>query len=166
MELTTAILVTAAIFGALVGSFLNVVILRLPQEGASVVFPASHCPQCKTPLHWYDNIPILSYLMLKGKCRSCKAGISLQYPIVEAAMALLSYFLMAHFGFSVSFFGYFIFVAALLAIIVIDLYHQIIPDVISLPGIVAGFLFPLSILTLAGLIHLLESLPEEAFSME
>lgn len=141
MEFTTAILITALIFGALVGSFLNVVILRLPKEGASVVFPASHCPKCETPLNWYENIPILSYLFLRGKCRTCKVPISIQYPLVEATMAFLSYALMAHFGLGISFFGYFIFAAALLSIIVIDLYHQIIPDVISLPGIIVGLLF-------------------------
>ena len=141
MEFMTAILIIAAIFGALVGSFLNVVILRLPQEGASVVFPASHCPKCKTPLYWYENIPIISYLFLGGKCRTCKIHISIQYPLVEATMAALSFFLMARFGLTFSFLGYFLFSAALLIVIVIDLYHQIIPDVISLPGIIIGFLF-------------------------
>lgn len=126
------------IFGAIVGSFLNVVILRLPDPEASVVFPGSHCPQCKTPLHWYENIPIISFLFLRGCCRSCQSKISMQYPLVEMAMALLSLFLMQRFFISVAFFIYFVFAAALLVIIVIDLYHQIIPDRISLPGIVLG----------------------------
>ena len=126
------------LFGAIVGSFLNVVILRLPKR-ASVVFPASHCPHCKTPIRWYDNIPVLSFLLLRGRCRSCGAAISWQYPVVEALMAGLSLALFQKFSLSILFVIYFPFAAALLAIIFIDLAHQIIPDVISLPGIVLGF---------------------------
>lgn len=137
----TTLAAVAALFGALVGSFLNVVILRLPNENESIVFPASHCPKCKTPLHWYENIPILSYLFLRGKCSHCKVSISFQYPLVELAMALLSAALMYRYGLSVEFAGLFVFIAALLVIIVIDIHHQIIPDVISLPGIVLGFVF-------------------------
>lgn len=132
-------LALAALFGALVGSFLNVVILRLPREGSSIVFPASHCPHCGYVLRWYDNIPLLSFLALRGRCRQCHRGISLQYPAVELAMALLSALLMHRFGPGFEFFLYFLFVAALLVIIFIDIHHQIIPDVISLPGIVLGF---------------------------
>lgn len=141
MDYTTAILIFATIFGALVGSFLNVVILRLPKEGASVVFPASHCPKCNTNLHWFENIPIISWIFLRGRCRTCKVAISIQYPLVELTMALLSCFLITQFNISLAFAGYFLFSAALLTIIVIDFYHQIIPDVISLPGIVLGFAF-------------------------
>ena len=131
--------VFSALLGAVIGSFLNVVILRLPKEDASIVFPASHCPGCQTPLAWYDNIPILSFLALKARCRSCGMKISWQYPLVEAAMALLAVALFRHFGPTPAFGIYFLFCAALLAIFVIDLHHQIIPDVISLPGIVIGF---------------------------
>jgi leader peptidase (prepilin peptidase)/N-methyltransferase len=134
------ILIFAGLLGAIVGSFLNVVILRLPQEGSSIVFPGSHCPQCNTPLQWFENIPIISYLVLRGKCRTCQVKISPQYPMVEACMALLSMALMVLFGISFDFFYYFIFAAALLVIIFIDIRHQIIPDVISLPGIGIGFL--------------------------
>ena len=134
-------LLISFLFGAVVGSFLNVVILRLPHEGASIVFPASHCPSCKTPLHWYENIPIVSYVALRGKCGHCKVKISLQYPLVELCMALLSSALFYRYGISVSFACYFLFCAALLVIIWIDIHHQIIPDVISLPGIAIGFLF-------------------------
>ncbi|MDR9500951.1 MAG: prepilin peptidase [Desulfurivibrionaceae bacterium] len=126
------------IFGAIVGSFLNVVILRLPDPEASVVFPGSHCPHCQTPLHWYENIPIVSFLFLRGRCRSCQKRISVQYPLVELAMALLSLFLWQRFFLSTAFLVYFVFAAALLVIIVIDLYHQIIPDLISIPGIILG----------------------------
>lgn len=128
-----------ALFGALVGSFLNVVIVRLPEEGASVVFPPSHCPACKKEIAWYDNIPMLSFVLLRGRCRQCAARISWRYPLVEAAMALLSLALYLHFGLTLLFPIYFLFCAALVAVIFIDLQHQIIPDVISLPGIVIGF---------------------------
>ncbi len=129
------------IFGALVGSFLNVVILRLPQENGSIVFPASHCPKCKELIRWYDNIPVVSFLLLGGKCRQCRQVISWQYPLVETLMALLACALYLRFSISIMYAIYFPFCAALLAIIFIDFYHQIIPDVISLPGIVLGFLF-------------------------
>ena len=133
------LLVMAILFGAIVGSFLNVVILRLPNKEASIAFPGSHCPQCKTPLHWYENIPILSYLVLRGKCRTCKVGISLQYPLVELCMALLSAALCIKFALSLEYGLYFLFTAALLVIIFIDIHHQIIPDTISLSGIFVGF---------------------------
>lgn len=135
------ILVFSALFGAIVGSFLNVVILRLPREDISIVFPASHCPQCGNPLAWYENIPVISYIVQLGKCRHCNRSISLQYPIVELLMAILSAALVNKFGLSVTTAGYFLFTAALLVIIFIDIHLQIIPDVISLPGVIAGFLF-------------------------
>jgi len=131
--------VISIIFGAMIGSFLNVCIHRLPKE-ESIVRPGSHCPKCKTPIQYYDNIPLISFLLLRGKCRYCQASISIQYPIVEAITALSSFFLFITFGVSLSFIYYFSFVAALIVITVIDLYHQIIPDVISLPGIVIGLL--------------------------
>lgn len=135
----TIVLIFAFIIGANVGSFLNVVILRLPAEGESLVFPASHCPKCHENIRWYDNIPILSFIMLGRRCRSCKALISWQYPLVELSMGLLSLALYQKFHISAAFGIYFLFSAALLAVIVIDFYHQIIPDVISLPGIIIGF---------------------------
>ncbi|PIE60577.1 MAG: prepilin peptidase [Desulfobulbus propionicus] len=126
------------IFGAVIGSFLNVVILRLPQENASIIFPASHCCTCKTPLSWYDNIPIISYFLLKGKCRTCQGQISLQYPLVESCMAFLSVALYMRVGPGFDFCYYFLFLAVLLVIIFIDIHHQIIPDVLSLPGVFLG----------------------------
>jgi leader peptidase (prepilin peptidase)/N-methyltransferase len=132
---------SVAIFllGAVVGSFLNVVILRLPAEGESIVFPSSRCPACRTAIRWYDNSPVLSYIMLRGKCRACRTSISLQYPLVEICMALLSLALYTKSGLSFEFFFYFLFLGALLAVIFIDIAHQIIPDKITLPGIVIGF---------------------------
>ncbi len=135
----TILYIYSFLFGAIVGSFLNVVILRLPDSSQSIVFPGSHCPKCGTDLHWYDNIPVLSYLALGGKCRSCKSRISLQYPLVELCMAILTLALFNRFGISFEMLFYFIFVAALLVIIFIDIHLQIIPDVISLPGVVIGF---------------------------
>jgi len=129
----------AFLFGSVIGSFLNVVILRLPEKGASIIFPASHCPQCKTSIGWYDNIPIVSYILLRGKCRECGKHISMQYPLVELCMAMLSVSLFKKFGISFEFFFYFLFSASLLVIIFIDLSHQIIPNSISLGGIVIGF---------------------------
>ncbi|MEW6520483.1 MAG: prepilin peptidase [Thermodesulfobacteriota bacterium] len=131
----------AFLFGLAVGSFLNVAILRLPHPDQSVVFPASHCPACQTPLKWYDNIPLLSFLLLRRKCRHCQALISWQYPLVELSMGLFSLALLYRFPFPWPFIGFFLFAAALLVIIVIDCKHQLIPDVISLPGIIMGFAF-------------------------
>ena len=123
----------------MVGSFLNVCIYRLPKE-ESIIWPGSHCPHCKKPINFYDNIPLISYLVLRGKCRYCKNSISFQYPLIEGITALCSLFLVMRFGPSLSYLIYFAFVAALIVITVIDLYHQIIPDVISLPGIGVGLL--------------------------
>lgn len=136
----STLLVMAAVLGAVVGSFLNVVILRLPKEGASIVFPASHCPRCLQPLAWYENIPLLSFLVLRGRCRTCKVAISWQYPLVELAMAGLTALVAHRFGIGLASVFYFVFCAALLVIIFIDIHHQIIPDRISLPGIVLGFI--------------------------
>ena len=135
------VLVTTFIFGTLIGSFLNVVILRLPRPGSSIVFPASHCPVCKADLHWYENIPLISYLLLRGKCGHCRVSISFQYPTVEFLTGIMAAACTAAFGLSYTALGYFIFSAALITIIWIDIQHQIIPDIISLPGIVAGFGF-------------------------
>ncbi len=135
------ILFGALLFGAIVGSFLNVVILRLPEEDSSIVFPPSHCPKCKARLSWFENIPLLSFFFLRGRCRHCREPISFQYPVVEALMSLLTAAVVFRFGPTLTAAGYFLFCAALLSIIWIDIHHQIIPDVISIPGILVGFLF-------------------------
>jgi len=131
--------VVSIIFGAIVGSFLNVCISRLP-KGESIIVPGSHCPHCNNPIKFYDNIPLISYFLLGGKCRSCKGSISAQYPLVEGVTSLSSLLLFLKYGLSLSYLFYFSFVAALMVITVIDLYHQIIPDVISIPGIGVGLL--------------------------
>jgi len=136
--------IVSIIFGAIMGSFLNVCIFRLPKE-ESIIWPGSHCPYCKNPIKFYDNIPLVSYLLLGGKCRQCQGLISFQYPLIEGITAFSSLILFMKFGVTLSYLVYFAFMAALIVITVIDLYHQIIPDVISLPGIGAGLLASLII---------------------
>jgi len=125
--------------GAAVGSFLNVLICRIP-EGRSIIYPSSHCPKCKHSIRFYDNIPLISYLVLGGRCRDCQEKISLRYPLVEAITALMSLLLFWKFGLSVKYLFSFAFTAALIVITFIDLDLQIIPDVITLPGIPLFFL--------------------------
>ncbi len=128
-----------ACLGAAIGSFLNVLIFRIP-EGQSIVLPSSHCQKCGHAIRVYDNIPIISYLILRGKCRDCREKISLQYPVVEAITAVMSVLIFVKFGLSFKYLSSFIFTCALIVITFIDLRHQIIPDVISLPGIPVFFL--------------------------
>jgi leader peptidase (prepilin peptidase)/N-methyltransferase len=127
----------ALVLGAVVGSFLNVVVVRLPR-GQSVVRPPSHCGTCGKPIRWFDNIPLLSFLWLRGRCRVCQTQISWRYPMIEAATAIL-FALTAHrLGWGLELVGGWFFVAVLVAIAAIDLEHQIIPDSISLPAIAVG----------------------------
>lgn len=126
------------LFGLLVGSFLNVCIVRLPHR-ESIVRPRSHCRKCRRMIPWYDNIPLVSYLALRGRCRSCHAPIPLQYPLVEALTGVMMVATYLKFGLSLPFGLYFfLLVAPLIVITLIDLEHRIIPNVISLPGIGAG----------------------------
>ncbi len=127
------------IFGSVIGSFLNVCIYRMPRD-KSIVVPLSYCPVCNTPIKAWDNIPILSYIILGGKCRACKAGISFRYPLVELLNALLYVALIWRFGIGWHTLFYFAFVSALMAITFIDLEFQIIPDSITLPGILVGLI--------------------------
>jgi len=125
------------LFGLMIGSFLNVVIARLP-EGKSVLRPRSACPGCGAPIAWYDNVPILSFTVLRGRCRACSKGISWRYPIVEVvtgALFVLAYLVL---GPTPEFAVAAVLLSALVAITAIDLTHQIIPDVITLPGIITG----------------------------
>lgn len=129
---------SAFVFGLIVGSFLNVCICRLPKN-ESIVSPPSHCPVCSYQISWYDSIPLLSYLLLRGKCRGCGAHISPQYPLVELLNGILSLLLFLRFGPTLAFAALFLFCSALVVITFIDIEHQIIPDEISLPGIIVGF---------------------------
>jgi len=139
-NLSFALSIVIFIFGAIVGSFLNVCIVRIP-KGESIVDPPSHCPKCTTAIRFYDNIPFISYVILWGRCRSCGERISLRYFFVELLTASLAVSLYYQFGLSLAFLVSFVFVAAFVVISFIDLDVRIVPDVISLPGIVAGLLF-------------------------
>jgi len=120
--------------GAAVGSFLNVCIFRIP-EGLSIVSPPSRCPHCGRPIRFYDNIPVVSYLLLGGKCRDCRGRISLRYPLVELLTALVAWLLFRKYGLTPAYAAVFVFSCALIVITFIDLDHQIIPHVITLSGI-------------------------------
>ena len=124
----------ALVFGAVVGSFLNVCIFRLPAE-ASIVKPRSQCPYCHHPIRNRDNIPLISFIILRGKCRDCGGKISWHYPLVELITALLALLLFLKFSLTLNFLIFFIFTAVLIVITFIDLDHQIIPDILTLPGI-------------------------------
>ena len=137
----TPLLVKGYIFlvGLCIGSFLNVCIHRLP-TGKSIVRPPSACPTCGTSIRWHDNIPVLSWIILRGRCRVCRSPISVRYPVVELITGLLALLTVARFGLQWPALIYFTFIIALLVITFIDLDHRIIPDIISLPGIPLGFL--------------------------
>jgi leader peptidase (prepilin peptidase) / N-methyltransferase len=124
----------ALVLGLCVGSFLNVVIHRLPRD-ESIAHPSSHCPRCDAPLRWYDNVPLLSYLWLRGRCRGCGARISLRYPLIELLTGVLFAVVALRFGATPMTIVGCAFVAALVATAAIDLDHQIIPDEISLGGL-------------------------------
>lgn len=128
------------ILGAVVGSFLNVCIYRMPHS-TSIVKPASHCPNCKKPILWYDNIPILSFIILKARCRFCKAKISWQYPIVEFLTALIFLLFFNYFGLNWELMVYLVLSCGLIVSTFIDIEHRIIPDEISVGGIAVGLLF-------------------------
>lgn len=154
----TFIIVVGFVFGITIGSFLNVVIWRWPRR-ESIIFPGSHCPSCNAAIRWYDNVPLLSWVLLGGKCRSCRGRISMRYPLVE----LLSGVLLAAYLYKYGIYHeepvilgrfeslgkwtviglipglmWYFFTAALLVITFIDLDHKLIPDVITLPGIPIG----------------------------
>ena len=132
-------LLIAFVLGAVIGSFLNVVIHRWPLE-QSIVFPASHCPQCSTPIRWFDNIPILSWLVLRARCRRCRKPISPRYPLVELANALLYVAIAMRTGASLGFLLVATVASMLIVLIFIDLDTQLLPDVVDLPGIFVGLL--------------------------
>jgi leader peptidase (prepilin peptidase)/N-methyltransferase len=133
-------IVFAFVFGLALGSFLNVCIYRVPLK-KSIVRPPSSCPKCGAEIRFYDNIPVISYITLLGRCRHCRAPISPRYPLVEIIIGFLSVALFIQFGLSPKTIFLLLFTAALIAIAFIDLDHKIIPDVISLPGILVGLAF-------------------------
>lgn len=138
------------LFGLIVGSFLNVCIARIPHE-ASIVSPPSHCPRCKTPIRWYDNVPLVSYAVLRGKCRTCGQHISWRYPLVELMNGLLYLWAGSEFGLTGEAILVMALCSSLVVITFIDLDHQIIPDVITYPGMAIGLVVaPFFMTTLAG----------------
>jgi leader peptidase (prepilin peptidase)/N-methyltransferase len=133
------------ILGLIIGSFLNVCIYRLPIGGSVTDPPRSVCPKCSGAIPFYDNIPVLSYLWLRGRCRHCRAAISIQYPLVEIAAGSLAILVAVKFGVTLQAAIYYVLVCALLVVSVIDLHHRIIPDIITLPGIPLGLVASLAI---------------------
>jgi leader peptidase (prepilin peptidase)/N-methyltransferase len=135
-------ILAAGCLGSVVGSFLNVCIYRLPL-GRSVAWPPSACPHCARALSWYENIPIVSFLWLRGKCRSCRSPIAWRYPAIEALTAAMFAFLCWSLGPGLLLASRLIFGSALIVLFAIDLEHHLLPNVITIPGIVVGFVFSL-----------------------
>ena len=144
--------IITGVLGAIIGSFLNVVIHRLPHE-ESIVFPNSRCPSCGAVIAFYDNVPVLSYLLLRGRCRSCESSISIRYPAVELLTALLFVAVTWRDGFTIVLPFDLIFVSALVALIFIDAEHMILPNAITYPGIVFALVARLAIPLLLGTPH-------------
>jgi leader peptidase (prepilin peptidase) / N-methyltransferase len=132
-------LVFAGLFGAIIGSFLNVCIHRLPR-GASIVWPASACPHCSRALSWFENIPVLSYVWLRGRCRTCRMPIAVRYPVIEALTSAMFAVAWWYYGPGPLLVSRLIFGCALIVLFAIDLEFQLLPNVITLPGIVVGFM--------------------------
>ncbi len=133
-------IVFAFIFGAVIGSFLNVVIYRLPRN-KSLISPPSHCPKCGHQIRWYENIPVLSYLFLLGKCSKCKTKIPFRYPFVEILTGVASASTFYKYGLSADYFFVFLFLSLMIALSFIDFDLQIIPDEINLIGFVSGIVY-------------------------
>ncbi|HXM51458.1 MAG TPA: prepilin peptidase [Pyrinomonadaceae bacterium] len=146
------------VLGAMIGSFLNVVIHRLPRE-QSIVFPNSTCPKCRSKIKAYDNIPIVSFLILRGQCRACSAPISARYPAVEALTALLFLVITWHDGWSFALAFDLAFAASILALIFIDAEHMILPNAITYPGILFAVISRAVIPYFAGPTHF-DDLPQ------
>jgi len=146
------ILSVAGAYGLVIGSFLNVVIHRLPRE-MSLLRPRSHCPACSTVIAWYDNVPLLSFALLRGHCRQCGTVIPVRYPLVELASGLLLVGVFWRFGLSIWAAEAALLAVLLLPLAVIDVEHHLLPDWLTLPGLAAGLLFSLG----GGLVPLLDA---------
>ena len=138
--MTAIFLFGAAALGAIIGSFLNVCVHRLPRQ-QSVAWPPSACPNCGHMLAWYENIPVLSYLVLRARCRKCRAPISARYPIIEALTALMFLVGMWYYGPSLLLAQRLLFGCVLIVLFAIDLEHHLLPNVVTLPAIAIGFIF-------------------------
>jgi len=140
--MTAIFLFGAAALGAIIGSFLNVCVHRLPRQ-QSVAWPPSACPNCGHMLAWYENIPVLSYLVLRARCRTCKAPISVRYPFVEALTCAMFVGAWWYYGPGPLLASRLVLGCALIVLFAIDLEHHLLPNAITLPGIVVGFAFSL-----------------------
>jgi leader peptidase (prepilin peptidase)/N-methyltransferase len=138
MDISSVMALFSIVFGMVLGSFANVCIYRIPIN-KSIVNPPSSCPRCGERIKFYDNVPLFSYILLGGKCRHCSDRISFQYPLVEAFFGLMSWVLFIRYGLSYQYFLLLLFIGLLIIISIIDLYHKIIPDLLSIPGIIIGF---------------------------
>ena len=126
--------------GTVIGSFLNVVIYRMPRN-KSIIYPSSSCPNCGYKIKWYENIPIISYILLKGKCKNCSSKISLRYPLVELLTGVLFVAAYLKWGLSIDLFFNLIFISLVIAITFIDFDFKIIPDELNLLGFISGFVY-------------------------
>ena len=133
-------LIFVTVLGAMVGSFLNVCIYRLPL-GRSIAWPASACPSCKRPLSWYENVPVLSYAILGGRCRTCKTSLTIRYPLVELITAAFFAWAWWEYGPTPLLASRLVLGCVLLTLFAIDLEHHLLPNAITLPAIVVGFVF-------------------------
>lgn len=140
MDVQSFVVLVCGVVGLMVGSFSNVCVYRIPR-GESVAFPGSHCPICNHDIAWYDNIPLLSWLFLKGKCRRCSSSISVRYPLLEALMGISWAWLAYHYGFSPVLLQAIVLISLLWILTLIDLETGLLPNVLTLPGIVIGLLF-------------------------
>ena len=132
-------IVFLAVLGFVFGSFLNVCIYRLPR-GESIIKPRSHCPSCKAFLRWFDNVPLLGYVMLRGRCRECKSVISSVYPSVECATAILFIVQYVVVGNSSVLVVRLFFTSLLIVLFVTDLQHRVLPNIVTIPGVIVGWL--------------------------
>jgi leader peptidase (prepilin peptidase) / N-methyltransferase len=134
------VILFAALFGLVVGSFLNVCIFRLPRD-QSLLWPASHCTSCNRRLSWFENVPVVAWLALGGRCRTCGESISVMYPLVEAFTGVMFAWAWTHFGLDPLLFSRLFFGCSMVVLFVIDIEHRILPNVITIPGVIIGFLF-------------------------
>ena len=142
MEINYVVGALIFIIGAMIGSFLNVCIVRLPLE-KSIVFPGSHCVACRTPIQWYDNIPLISWIVLGGRCRACKEKISFRYWFVELLTGIVFFLFYAHFGLTPILLPYLVMVSGFIVATFVDFEHRIIPDEVSIGGMIAGLVLSL-----------------------
>lgn len=145
------------IYGLIIGSFLNVCIYRIP-KGENISFPPSHCGSCDEKIYWYDNIPVFSYLVLRGKCRNCKSEISIQYPLIESLNAIIYIILFKKFNLTIDFIAYALIMSVLLVVFFIDLKHMIIPDGLIITIVIFEILHKASLYFTGGEVYLKTSI--------